>query len=212
MRAEKARVERAQRQLDYERRGIERELEREEELPLAFEIQQVEQTITYLKKLVAQGEKAAVEEAKPAVDLSKLAPKEAKGGMLVSKKDREEEFFFAPKKGPKAKAAPKAAAAATEEKKEVVKTIKHDFNSLNTFAELGLSAPLKHEDCPPLIEKLTEKLAGYKQEQLDKTADWRKKKEQLQAKLTALDAKQKAGVDSKPAVAAEDEDAEEADE
>lgn len=215
VRAEKARIERAQRQLDYERRGIERELEREDDLPLAFEIQQVEQTMTYLRKLISQGKAAEEQAAKPIVDLTKMAPKEAKGGMLMSKKDREDEFFFAPKKGPKAKQQAKPAAETEKKTEAAPKSIKHDFHSLNTFAELGLSAPLKHEDCQPLYDALSVKLAGYKQEQLDKTADWRKRKEELTVKLAHIDAKEKNGCESpagKKAVAVEDEDAEEADE
>merc|ERR1719310_1146246 len=110
IRNDKARLEREQREKDWEeRRKAELPDEGPKALPFAEDLQYLENMMNYLKSHLP---KEAVDEEKKDEN---AAPTNAPAGnlVLVSKDKREEEFFFAPtkkkqlkKKGPGAKAKP----------------------------------------------------------------------------------------------------------
>ncbi len=136
-------------------------------MPLVYELTLVEQALTYVKNLIKSQEKAALEEKKEAVDLTKAKPKEAKGEVLLPKSQRNEVFYFAPTKRKGQNAKPNGDAQQAKEAGATgPKKIKHDMGTLRQFAELELDAPLTADDCPPLIGKLEEKMTQLKAEQV----------------------------------------------
>jgi len=150
IRNEKYKLERSEKQAEWESRKQAEKAEEIPEIPFLAEITYIENTMTYLKGL--QPKDAAKEEEK-AEDI--VGP----DGMqvLVSKDDREMDFFYAPTKGKKLKTKGKGPKKG--------KPITHDMETLTFFDKFKVNTPMLTTDIPTCLEALTEKIAEFKKKQ-----------------------------------------------
>ncbi|KAL8436202.1 hypothetical protein ACSSS7_001932 [Eimeria intestinalis] len=185
-----------------------RDLERvESELPYEAECLLLAQTIQYLQKIIE--EPSGAEKDKDGAD----AENNSLAGALLPKSQRKEVFFYAPKqKGKHGKD--------NEKKKEKLKMLKYDVGTLAYFEQCGLrvgyccekvTAPVSIDDVPGCLEKLETKLQTFKdmQHESSRRVDERKaeimvKIQAVDAKVAALDKKEKMMMESKEDELAED--------
>jgi len=153
IRNDKARLEREQREKEWdERRKSELPDEGPKALPFAEDLQYLENMMNYLKSHLP---KEAVDEEKKDEN---AAPTNAPAGnlVLVSKDKREEEFFFAPtkkkqlkKKGPGAKAKP----------------IVHSMETIGFFDKYGVPPPADASAVPEAITAVESKVKEFQDKQ-----------------------------------------------
>jgi len=153
IRNDKARLEREQREKEWdERRKAELPDEGPKALPFAEDLQYLENMMNYLKSHLP---KEAVDEEKKDEN---AAPTNAPAGnlVLVSKDKREEEFFFAPtkkkqlkKKGPGAKAKP----------------IVHSMETIGFFDKYGVPPPADASAVPEAITAVESKVKEFQEKQ-----------------------------------------------
>jgi len=169
IRNEKARLEREQREKEWEeRRKAELPDEGPKALPFAEDLQYLDNMMNYLKSHLP---KEAVDEEKKDEG---AAPANAPAGnlVLVSKDKREEEFFFAPtkkkqlkKKGPGAKAKP----------------IVHSMETIGFFDKYGVPPPADASAVPEAITAVEGKVKEYKEKQEKEVKKMEAKKEAAKA-------------------------------
>merc|ERR1719327_2082770 len=165
IRNDKARLEREQREKEWEeRRKAEMPDEGEKALPFAEDLQYLENMMNYLKSYLP---KEAVDEEKKDEN---AAPTNAPAGnlVLVSKDKREEEFFFAPtkkkqlkKKGPGAKAKP----------------IVHSMETIGFFDKYGVPPPPDNSAVPEAITAVEAKVKEYQEKQAKEVKKMEAKKD-----------------------------------
>merc|ERR1719231_1267690 len=165
IRTEKARLEREQREKEWdERRKAELPDEGPKALPFAEDLPYLENMMNYLKGLLP---KEAVDEEKKDEG---AAPANAPAGnlVLVSKDKREEEFFFAPtkkkqlkKKGPGAKAKP----------------LVHSMETLSFFEKYKVAPPPDATAVPEAMAAVEVKVKEYKEKQKKEVEKMKKKEE-----------------------------------
>merc|ERR1719272_35721 len=165
LRNDRYRIERAEKQKEWESTRGDRDAEDTAtvEVPFFSELQYLDNMIRHLKGLQP---KEAEEENK--VEAAKIDTSKAPGEVLLAKGAREEEFFFAPtkkknlkKKGPGAKP----------------KTISHDLQTLAFFDEYKVSAPGDVSAIPKTLEELNAKVEEFKVKQTKKIEADKKKAE-----------------------------------
>merc|ERR1719478_1390771 len=152
IRNDKARLEREQREKEWEeRRKSEMPDEGPKALPFAEDLQYLENMMNYLKSHLP---KEADEEKKVADTPVVNAP--AGNLVMVSKDKREEEFFFAPtkkkqlkKKGPGAKAKP----------------IVHSMETIGFFDKYGVPPPADASAVPEAITAVESKVKEFQDKQ-----------------------------------------------
>ncbi|KAL8455134.1 hypothetical protein Emag_000971 [Eimeria magna] len=196
----KMKEERERRNLENERLQLMRDLERvESELPYEAECLLLAQTIQYLQKIIEEPSSVSEKDKEEAdAENSGLA------GALLPKSQRKEVFFYAPKhKGKQGKE--------NEKKKEKSKMLKYDVGTLAYFEQCGVTAPVTIDDVPGCLEKLETKLQNFKELQYESSrkVDERKaeimvKIQAVDAKVAALDKKEKMMMESKQDELAED--------
>ncbi|KAL8441579.1 hypothetical protein Emed_007543 [Eimeria media] len=191
--------ERERRNLENERFQLMRDLERvESELPYEAECLLLAQTIQYLQKIIEEPSSVSEKDKEDADAENSLA------GALLPKSQRKEVFFYAPKqKGKQGKD--------NEKKKEKSKMLKYDVGTLAYFEQCGVTAPVTIDDVPGCLEKLETKLQNFKDMQYESSrkVDERKaeimvKIQAVDAKVAALDKKEKMMMESKEDELAED--------
>merc|ERR1719504_317519 len=165
IRNDKARLEREQREKEWdERRKSELPDEGPKALPFAEDLQYLENMMNYLKSHLP---KEAVDEEKKDEN---AAPTNAPAGnlVLVSKDKREEEFFFAPtkkkqlkKKGPGAKAKP----------------IVHSMETIGFFDKYGVPPPADASAVPEAITAVEAKVKDFQEKQAKEVKKMEAKKE-----------------------------------
>merc|ERR1719478_541903 len=165
IRNERARLEREQREKEWEeRRKSELPDEGPKALPFAEDLQYLENMMAYLKSHMP---KEAVDEEKKDEG---AAPANAPAGnlVLVSKDKREEEFFFAPtkkkqlkKKGPGAKAKP----------------IVHSMETIGFFDKYEVAPPPDATAVPEAITAVEAKVKEYQEKQAKEVKKAKAKKE-----------------------------------
>merc|ERR1719428_2185485 len=165
IRNDKARLEREQREKEWdERRKAELPDEGPKALPFAEDLQYLENMMNYLKSHLP---KEAVDEEKKDEN---AAPTNAPAGnlVLVSKDEREEEFFFAPtkkkqlkKKGPGAKAKP----------------IVHSMETIGFFDKYGVPPPADASAVPDAITAVESKVKEFQEKQKKEVEKMKKKEE-----------------------------------
>merc|ERR1712110_512685 len=169
IRQEKSMEERKERQMEMEKRRLEREAEKLDDQPYVAEITLIEQTIFFCKSLTQSKGTEQKEEKKETVHDN------PDGTVVMSKKEDREEWYYAPtakgKKGSK-----KSGGAKGEGSK---KSIKHNAETFRLFDQLKLDAPITTDDIPPLLEKLEEQLVKYQ----EKVKVWQEKREEMKQKI-----------------------------
>jgi uncharacterized coiled-coil DUF342 family protein len=181
LRNERAKLERAQRQSEWEeRQKAEVPDAGPAALPLADDLQYLDNMLTYLKThLPKEAEKAAEEKA---ADIAPIA-----GNMvLMSKKDREEEFFFAPTKQKqlKKKGGGKA------------KPIVHSMETLGFFDKYKVSPPPDANAVPETITAVEAKLEEYKAKQAKLVEEAKKKAEEAKKEAPAAEASEEPAAEA----------------
>jgi len=166
---ERAGADRLLRQKEYEDRKKQQKADKLDDQPFVAEITLIEQTIKFCTSLTSGKVEKKEEEKK------ELAACDMDTHVAYSKKDAEEEMFFAATKV-KAKKGKKKADGASS-----AKPIKHNAETFQLFDKLKLDAPINTDDVPPLLVKLEEQLADYK----EKVKTWETKREELKAKILA---------------------------
>merc|ERR1719395_178830 len=152
LRAERARLEREQREKDWdERRKAEMPDEGPKALPFADDLTYLDNMLTHLKALLP---KEAADEEKKVEDTS-VANAPAGNLVLMSKNQREEEFFFAPtkKKQLKKKGGTKA------------KPLVHSMETLSFFEKYKVPPPADSSAVPEAITTVEAKVTEYKEKQ-----------------------------------------------
>lgn len=167
-RADRARAERAERDVEYEKERRVRAAEKLSEQPHVAETTLIDQTVSFLQSLMPK-----------AVENQEAAKKEVvhntkDGEVVLAKKGAEEEYYFAPTK--KAKAS-----KAKGKKEEGSKPIKHNAETFNLFSKLKLDAPVTTDEIPALLEKLEAQRKGYEA----KIKEWEEKREEMKKKILA---------------------------
>merc|ERR1719213_1010374 len=165
IRNDKARLEREQREKEWEeRRKSEMPDEGPKALPFAEDLQYLENMMNYLKSHLP---KESVDEEKKDEGAT---PANAPAGnlVLVSKDKREEEFFFAPtkkkqlkKKGPGAKAKP----------------IVHSMETIGFFDKYGVPPPADASAVPEAITAVEAKVKDYQEKQAKEVKKMEAKKD-----------------------------------
>merc|ERR1719271_688178 len=151
LRGERARLEREQREKDWEeRRKSEMPDEGPKALPFADDLTYLDNMLSHLKGLLPK--EAADEDKK---EETSVANAPAGNLVLMSKDKREEEFFFAPtkkklkKKGPGAKAKP----------------LVHSMETLSFFEKYKVPPPADSSAVPEAITTVEAKVTEYKEKQ-----------------------------------------------
>merc|ERR1719159_1106405 len=164
IRNDKARLEREQREKEWdERRKAELPDEGPKALPFAEDLQYLENMMNYLKSHLP---KEAVDEEKKEEG---AAPANAPAGnlVLVSKHQREEEFFFAPtkkqlkKKGPGAKSKP----------------IVHSMETIGFFDKYAVPPPADASAVPEAITAVEAKVKEFQEKQAKEVKKMEAKKD-----------------------------------
>merc|ERR1719160_1613551 len=184
IRNDKARLEREQREKEWEeRRKSEMPDEGPKALPFAEDLQYLENMMNYLKSHLP---KEADEEKKVADTPVVNAP--AGNLVMVSKDKREEEFFFAPtkKKQLKKKGPGKA------------KPLVHSMETLSFFEKYKVAPPPDATAVPEAITAVEGKVKEFKEKQEKEVAKMKKKEEGKDKE------EEDAAEDAKPEAAAED--------
>jgi len=165
IRNEKYKIERAERQKEWESTKGDREVEDTTvaEVPFFAELQYLDNMIRHLKTLLPKSGEA--EEEKKAE--TKIDTSAAPGEVLLAKGAREEEFFFAPTKKKQLK---KKGAGGKP------KTLTHDLQTLAFFHEYKVAAPADVSFVPKTLEELAAKVEEFKVKQAKKIEDNAKKK------------------------------------
>merc|ERR1719463_64241 len=164
LRAERARLEREQREKDWdERRKAEMPDEGPKALPFADDLTYLDNMLTHLKALLP---KEAADEEKKVEDTS-VANAPAGNLVLMSKNQREEEFFFAPtkKKQLKKKGSAKA------------KPLVHSMETLSFFEKYKVAPPPDATAVPEAIAAVEGKVKEFKEKQEKEVAKMKKKEE-----------------------------------
>jgi len=212
---DRQRADRLERQADTEERRVASRDDHEEEQPFLYETTLLEQTIGYLKNLLPKEESVVVEEKKD-------APAQVDGrSVLLSKKERDEDFFFSGGKSKsknKSKGQKKAPVASENDK------IRHTVESIQIYATLKVTPPVKVSDIPEILVKLkkqeesyTEKVKKWKAAEEERRITKEKQQAEAQKNLDALRAQAREARDASKkkeaeaaAKEAEEEGAEEA--
>merc|ERR1719486_1099229 len=155
LRGERARLEREQREKDWEeRRKSEMPDEGPKALPFADDLTYLDNMLSHLKGLLPK--EAADEDKK---EETSVANAPAGNLVLMSKDKREEEFFFAPtkkkqlkKKGPGAKAKP----------------IVHSMETIGFFDKYGVPPPADASAVPEAITAVEAKVKDYQAKEVKK--------------------------------------------
>ncbi|KAL8273867.1 hypothetical protein Esti_002190 [Eimeria stiedai] len=174
----KMKEERERRNLENERFQLMRDLERvESELPYEAECLLLAQTIQYLQKIIEEPSSVSEKDKEEAdAEHASLA------GALLPKSQRKEVFFYAPKqKGKQGKE--------NEKKKEKSKMLKYDVGTLAYFEQCGVTAPVTIDDVPGCLEKLETKLQNFKDMQYESSRKVDERKAEIMIKIQAVDAK-----------------------
>merc|ERR1719247_2071957 len=164
LRSERARLEREQREKDWdERRKSEMPDEGPKALPFAEDLQYLENMMNYLKSHLPK--EAADEEKKE----EGAAPANAPAGnlVMVAKNQREEEFFFAPtkKKQLKKKGSSKA------------KPIVHSMETIGFFDKYGVPPPPDATAVPEAVTAVEAKVKEYQEKQAKEVKKMEAKKD-----------------------------------
>merc|ERR1711920_327277 len=145
-----------------------RQAEKLDDQPYVAEITLVEQTILFCKGLVqSKGKEQKSEEKKTVFD----NPDNTE--VLLKKEDRDEYYFVPTAKKGKSKQKKDEGDATGN------KPIKHNAETFRLFNQLKLDAPVTTDEIPGILEKLDEKLEGYK----EKVKEWEEKKEEMKRKI-----------------------------
>jgi len=167
LRNERYKIERAEKQKEWEAQKGAEKVDEAEVIPFFAELQYLDNMIRHLKGLLPKEEEKEQEQAK--IDVS-AAP----GEVLLAKGQRDEEFFFAPtkkknlkKKGGSGNAKPK--------------TITHDLGTLAFFDEYKVTAPADVGAIPKCLEELNAKVEEFKVKQAKKIEENKKKAEKKAA-------------------------------
>merc|ERR1719389_635491 len=168
-RADRARAERAERDLEYEKERRVRAAEKLSEQPHIAETQLIDQTVSFLQSLmpkVVESQEAAKKE---------IVHNTKAGEIVLAKKGEEEEYYFAPTK--------KAKASKAKGKKDESssKPIKHNAETFNLFSKLKLDAPVTTDEIPALLEKLEAQRKVYEA----KIKEWEEQREEMKKKILA---------------------------
>merc|ERR1719159_1838518 len=192
IRNDKARLEREQREKDWEeRRKAEMPDEGPKALPFAEDLQYLENMMNYLKSHLP---KEAVDEEKKDEGAT---PANAPAGnlVLVSKDKREEEFFFAPTKKKQLKKKGAGGKA---------KPLVHSMETLSFFEKYKVAPPPDATAVPEAITAVEGKVKEYQEKQKKEVEKMKKKQEGKEEK--AEDAPEAEATDA-PAATEETYDA-----
>merc|ERR1719373_786883 len=167
-RQERAMVERAARQAEYDKVRRVWAAEKLDEQPHIAEMTLIEQTILFCKGLVQSKDSDAKEEKK------EIAHNNPEGTQILTKKEDRDEFYFVPTAKKKGKSKNKGAKAEGSSK-----PIKHNAETFLLFDQLKLDAPITTDDIPATLEKLEAQLESYK----EKVKEWEEKRDEMKRKI-----------------------------
>jgi len=149
IRNEKYKLERAEKQAEWESRKQLEKADEVPEIPFVAEITYIENTTAYLKALKPKEAGAKEEEKADAIQADGMT-------VLVSKSDRDMDYFYAPTKSKKLKA---------KGTKKKGKPITHDMETLTFFDKFNIPVPMLTTDIDECLEKLEGTMAEYKKKQ-----------------------------------------------
>jgi len=155
---------------EWEHASRARKAEALDNQPYVSEITLIEQTMAFLKGLVADKGPVQKEEKKETVHSNKADEE-------VLMPDRDEEMYFVPTKTKKKGKSNKNSGA----KEGGAKPIKHNAVTFRLFDQLKLNAPTTTDDIPALLEKLEEQLKDYQ----EKVKEWEHNRDERKAKILA---------------------------
>jgi uncharacterized coiled-coil DUF342 family protein len=163
--------ERAAKNAEWEMAARHRKAESLDDQPFVSEITLIEQTLLFCRSLVADKGPAEKEEKKETTHDNPEGTE-----ILLGKDSREEEYYYVPtaskKKGKSNRKGKESGGA---------KPIKHNAETFKLFDKLKLNAPITTEDIPPLVEKLEEQLAEFK----EKVKQWEVNRDEMKRKVLA---------------------------
>ncbi|KAF7457982.1 brf1p family coiled coil protein [Cryptosporidium felis] len=184
IRSERTREEKALRDLYRQRDDLKIALEDEDDPPITTEMQLVQQSLCYIRKLMESHgiSDKTTESTKTSVGENKNFTSSIKGrdkdeSVLLPKNQRNEEYLIPPKgKKNKKKQSPTTSSGSN-------KSLVVDLTTISTFEKVDLDAPMTIEELPRVYSLLVEKHLKLKNEFDEKFANREKRKEEILRKL-----------------------------
>ncbi|KAJ1606531.1 Brf1p-like coiled coil protein [Cryptosporidium canis] len=195
LRSERVKEEKALRDLYRQRDDLKLALEQEDDPPISTEMQLVQQSLSYIQKLMEshgindknsepKNEKGTSNEGN-GPSLSTIKGRDKDESVLLPKNQRNEEYLIPPK-GKKNK---KKQNSASNNSGSQHKSLVVDFTTISTFEKVDLDVPLTTDDLPKAYSLLMEKHLKLKSDFDEKFANREKRKEEIMKKLGEVEQK-----------------------
>lgn len=195
LRSERVKEEKTLRDLYRQRDDLKLALEQEDDPPISTEMQLVQQSLSYVQKLMESHgianktseptkDKAALNCESKSFSVSAIKGCDKDESVLLPKNQRNEEYLIPPK-GKKNKKKQSSLNGPSSTHKSLVV----DFTIISTFEKVDLDVPMTTDDLPKAYSLLMEKHLRLKSEFDEKFANREKRKEEILKKLGDVELK-----------------------
>ena len=196
LRSERVKEEKILRDLYRQRDDLRLALEQEDDPPISTEMQLVQQSLSYIQKLMeshgvidktsqSTKDKATLSDESKNLSASAIKGRDKDESVLLPKNQRNEEYLIPPK-GKKNK---RRQNSSSNNSSSTHKSLVVDFATISTFEKVDLDVPMTTDDLPKAYSLLLEKHLKLKSEFDEKFANREKRKEEILKKLGDIELK-----------------------